>query len=275
MRTSSKTIGGLVALLISGSGSAWAQSRLEPDILKLYGGTYSTDCGNATATRLRVVADALMVEQGNKRLTANNVQAQHSFFGRSAPPNYRVALTGEVRGGSQLLFIVFQEGNRKYITVDGDQKVQAALGKTLLARKFHSCDGKDPQSVTAPAPAPAPTAQSSAIVGPPQLLDDARFKSAYYKALGPRAKETWLAKLDGPAPAVKTVRVAGTEYLLASFCEDRDCGDNNAVVLYSQQSGAVYGKVFERRRAFLIGDPSTPVAAELDRLWMSEWGKNR
>jgi hypothetical protein len=277
MRSRIKTFGGLAAaaLLISAGEPTWGQRRLEPDILKLYGGTYSVDCGNATATRLRVVADALMVEQGNKRLTANNVQAQHSFFGRSAPPNYLVALTGEVRGGSDLFFLVFRDGSGQYITVDGDQKVQAALGKALLARKFHSCDGKGPQPATAPTPAPAPTAQSSAIVGPPQLLEEARFKSAYYKALGPRAKEAWLAKLGGPAPAVKTVRVTGTEYLLASFCKNRDCGDNNAVVLYSQQNGTVYGKIFERRRAFLIGDPSGPIAAELDRLWMSEWGQNK
>jgi len=127
----------------------------------------------------------------------------------------------------------------------------------------------------ASAPRTAPTAQSATIVGPPQLLVDARFKKAYYKALGSRAKDAWLARLEGPAPAVKTVRVSGTEYLLASFCKDRDCADNNAVVLYSQQNGAVYGKVFERRRAFLIGDPSSAIAAELDRLWMSEWGKNR
>jgi hypothetical protein len=260
-----------VVFFISTAGSAWSQNRLEPDILKLYGGTYSVECGNAAATRLRVAADALIVEQGNKRLTANNVQAQHSFFGRSAPPNYLVALTGEVRG-SDLVFLVFRDGSGQYITVDGDQKVQAALGKSLLARKFHSCDGKGPRTT---APGPAPTAQSSTIVGPPQLLDDARFKSAYYKALGPRSKEPWLAKLDGPAPAVKTVRIAGTEYLLASFCKDRDCGDNNAVVVYSQQNGTVYGKILERRRAFLIGDPSSAIATELDRFWMSEWGKNR
>jgi hypothetical protein len=66
--------------------SGWAQNTLDAQALKLYGGTYSADCSNPSATRLRVVADALMVEQGNKRLTGNNVQAAYSYFGQSSPP---------------------------------------------------------------------------------------------------------------------------------------------------------------------------------------------
>ena len=72
-------------------------------MLKVYGGNYSSDCGNASAPRLRVVADALMVEHGNKRMTGSNVQAAHSYFGQSPPPDYQVALLGEVRG-EQLIF---------------------------------------------------------------------------------------------------------------------------------------------------------------------------
>ena len=98
-----------------------------------------------------------------------------------------------------------------------------------------------------------------------------RFKSAYFKALGARVKESWLTKLDGPAPELKKVRVAGTEYLMASVCKPHDCGDNNTVLLYSARNGSVYGKVLDRRRALLIGDPPPAVAAELDRLWANEW----
>ncbi len=88
-------------------------------------------------------------------------------------------------------------------------------------------------------------------MGAPELLNDAKFKSAYYKELGPKVKESWLAKLDGPAPLVKKIKVAGTEYLFACFCKNRDCEDNNAVLLYSAQNGTVYGKILDRRRASL------------------------
>jgi len=42
----------------------WAQNKLDAQALKLYGGTCSSDCSSPAAPRLRVVADALMVEQG-------------------------------------------------------------------------------------------------------------------------------------------------------------------------------------------------------------------
>lgn len=46
---------------------AWCYAALDADTLKLYGGTYSPDCRDPAALRLRVMADALMVEQGNSR----------------------------------------------------------------------------------------------------------------------------------------------------------------------------------------------------------------
>lgn len=260
-------VGGAV-LLVAAGAPAWAQSTLDPQALKLYGGTYSAaDCSNSAATRLRVTAGALMVEQGTKRLTGNNVQAAYSYFGQSAPPNYLVALLSDVRGGSQLLFIVFRDGAAQYITLDGDSKVQAALGKTLLARKFFSCDGAGRETASAP----SSLTQPESMTGPTDLLNDSKFKSAYYKALGPKVKETWLAKLDGPAPLLRKIKVAGTEYVLASACKNHDCGDNNTVLLYSAAQGVVYGKIVQQRRATLIGAPPPAVASELERLWLAEW----
>jgi hypothetical protein len=70
----------------------WAQNKLDAQALKLYGGTYSSDCSSPAAPRLRVVADALMVEQGKKRLTGRDVQPAYSYFGQSPPPDYQVVL---------------------------------------------------------------------------------------------------------------------------------------------------------------------------------------
>lgn len=261
---------GAAATLVA-SAPAWAQ-RLDAQLLKLYGGNYSSDCGNASAPRLRVVADALMVEQGNKRLTGSNVQAAHSYFGQSPPPDYQVALLGEVRG-EQLIFLVYGDKAGQYITIDGDTKVRAALGKALLDRKYRSCNPA--QQAAAPTPTGPARKYSETEISAPGLLADPKFKSAYYKALGALVQESWLAKLDGPSPTNKKVKVAGTEYLLAGACKDHDCADNNIALLYSAAQGVVYGKVYRQRRATLIGAPPPAVATELERLWQAERRQNR
>lgn len=107
-------------------------------------------------------------------------------------------------------------------------------------------------------------------------LADPEFKRAYYRALGPKVRESWLARLDGPSPGQKSVFVAGADYIEIAFCKAHDCHDNNAVLLYSRAAGSVYGLVFEaNRRSTLIGQPPPAIAAELQRLWQSEWRQSR
>jgi hypothetical protein len=268
MNTIQWLILGAAAAFIAAGAPAWSQSTLDAQALKLYGGTYSSDCSNSTAPRLRVVADALMVEHGTKRLMGGNVQAAYAYFGQSPPPDYQAALLSEVRGGSQLLFIVFRDKSSQYITLDGDPKVRAALSKALLEQKYRSCNATSKETTM---PAPASAVQSKPMVGPTELLADPKFKSAYYKALGPKVKERWLAQLDGPSPPIKKIHVVGAEYIFASACKNHDCGDNNTVLLYSTAQGVVYGKIVQQRRATLIGAPPPAVASELDRLWAAEW----
>ena len=264
----------MTAAVIAATTPAWAQSKLDGDAMRMWGGTYSTNCGNPAAPRLRVVSDALVIEQNNKRMTGRNVQAAHSFYGNSPPPDYQVALVSEVRRDVQLLFIVFQDRSGLYINVSGDREVEAALGKALLGQKYRSCDAARRPATPPPAPAAA-SAGGEPMVNPWDLLQDPKFKSAYYRALGPKVKEGWLADLDGPATPTTKMNVAGNEYVFAKSCKNHDCGDNNVVMLYSAAQGKVYGKVFERRRASFIGNPSPAVAAELDRLWLAEWRQGR
>lgn len=104
-----------------------------------------------------------------------------------------------------------------------------------------------------------------------EYLQEPAFKSAYAKALGPKSRTPWLANRDGPAPQDKFVDVAGQRYVMNSFCKNRDCNDNSAVLLYSPDRKLVYGTIYERGRTTLIGDPPPPVANELARLWKKEW----
>jgi hypothetical protein len=103
------------------------------------------------------------------------------------------------------------------------------------------------------------------------VMLDPKVKAAYYKALGNLKSEPWLAKLDGPSPQNKRVKVAGADYVLVSSCKNKDCGENNAVFLYSPAQDVMYGKVYQRGKSTLIGSPPPPVTTELEWLWKTEW----
>jgi Inhibitor of vertebrate lysozyme (Ivy) len=99
------------------------------------------------------------------------------------------------------------------------------------------------------------------------LLYNAKAKEIYYKALGPLVKEPWLAKLDGPSSEGQAMKVAGADYVMLYTCKNHDCYDNNVVLLWSGIQNVVYGKVNQKGKSTLIGNPPPAVAAELERLW--------
>lgn len=117
----------------------------------------------------------------------------------------------------------------------------------------------------------APLAQAQRLLEPSEYLKDPKFKQLYVKALGTKAKTPWLAKMDGPAPTTRKVRVIGSEFVLAAFCKNHDCGENSAVLLYSADRGQLYGTIFEKGKTTLIGDPPPGLAIELNKLWKKEW----
>lgn len=102
------------------------------------------------------------------------------------------------------------------------------------------------------------------------LLKDSKFRSAYVAALGPKAREKWLATMTNSAPVAR-VALAGDTYQVATPCKPHDCADNNLLMLYSPKSGAVYGKLYEKGRTTLLGAPNPALAAELERLWKKEF----
>lgn len=267
-----RLLAGAAAALALVTGPAQSQGRLEADVLKNYGGVYSADCGNPGMARLRVLADALVVEQGNQRIAGREVMAAYSYFGKSPPANYSVALLSQVPRADGLLFIVYQDRQGQYIQIDADPKVRAALGKTIVGARHDRCNAQKAQSQpAAAAPSAPPPVGTSAMVNPSQLLRDPLFRRAYLTALGPRANQRWLTRLDGPATPTSRVRVAGKDYVLAASCKNQDCGDNNLVLLYSAQEQAVYGKLLEAGRPAFFGAPPPAIAVELERLWKKEW----
>jgi hypothetical protein len=258
-----------IASVVAAAVSASAQAPIDPLTLKLYGGIYSSDCNVSTAPRLRLASDTLIFQAGNRRITGRNVQLAASLFGSSPPPDFEFAFSSDVIKGVGLMFIVYRDPAGQYITLDGHPRVKAAIGTPLYEQKYRRCGG--PTNAVPPAVSDARRPES--IEGPWTLLVDSRFKSTYYAALGSRIKQDWLARLDGPSQPLEKVVIGGKEYTFASVCKAHECGDNNAVLLYSPAQNVVFGKIVEQRRSVVLGEPPPQILSELERLWIARYGR--
>ena len=202
----------VILACLAAAAPAWA---LEPDVLQRYGGTYSVQCADAASPRLRITADALLVERGAQRLTGLRPQASYSYFGQSPPPGYEVALLSQERGAPELTFIVYRDRGGLYLQFDAEPRIMAALGRPAANAKYRDCDAARSQREGAAAGRQAKQdAKEAAALAAASPLADARFKAAYHAALGPRVSERWLARLEGPAPEPRRLRLAGDEYVL-------------------------------------------------------------
>jgi len=262
-----RTLGAIITLAAI-STSASAQGKLDAHTMKAFGGTYQVDCSNNTSPKATVFADALVFLDGDKRIAGSKVEAAASYYGPSQPPEYRTVLLSQAAGG-QLLFAIYQDKSGYYLKLDGEPKVMAAIGKLISTQKFRRCDGGTSKPVQASAAPPRKYALLELSAS--GVLDDPKSRAAFQKAIGPLIRESWLAKLDGPSPLNQQVKVAGTDYVLLSACKNRDCAENNAVLLYSVAQDLVYGKVYQRGKSTLVGTPPPAVVSELEKLWKSEW----
>ncbi len=280
-----RVIQSAMLIVVTASTPAWAQGKLDAATMKAFGGTYQLDCSNNASPKATVFPDALVFLHGDKRIAGSKPEAQHSFFGNSPPPEYRIMLVSEAPGG-QLFFAIHEDKSGYYLKLDGEPKVQAAIGKPLTQQKFRRCDGTGkPMQTAAAAPVAAQAAPAASQgqgsgntakifkgyslteLSAAGLLYNAKAKEIYYKALGPLTKEPWLAKLDGPSSEGQAMKVANADYVMLYTCKNRDCYDNNVVLLWSGIQNVVYGKVNQTGKSTLIGNPPPAVAAELEKLW--------
>lgn len=268
-------VAGTSANAQSPPGPATAE-RLRSSVLRQYGGLYAVDCQNADAARLRILPDALVVQGPGKRITGRKPQTAYSYYGKVAPPLFQVGLMSRVPDGGTLDFVVFQDRRGPYVQVIGDKAVQTLLGKTLSGARYRRCDGDAGQaqrSMRAAAP-PIP-AQDEPVSDAEKMLGDPQFRATYLRALGPLGSERWLARLEGPRPPTRQVRLEGVDYTVVALCKAHDCADHNTALLYAPNGPAedpvVYGKVFQQGRSTLIGAPPPSIAAALDQIWAAEW----
>jgi hypothetical protein len=113
-------------------------------------------------------------------------------------------------------------------------------------------------------------AGAAAQTGPDELLKSPKFKAAYLAALGPKAKDKWLATLSNSA-LVDTKTVAGESYQVATPCKPHDCADNNLLLLYSPARNVVYGHLYEKGKVTALGSPPPALGAEMQKMWTREF----
>lgn len=268
----------VLALLTVSPGSA---QGLRPDALALFGGRYAIDCARPDSPRVWVEAREMRIEQGNQRITVGRLDSAFSYYGQNPPPEFRVALLGQVQGRHDVIGVVNADGKGQYLTLDGDRPVLASLG-ALGKAKFRHCNAQaNRQAIADQGAAKAAEAAARAPVKPgtathpSELIRDPRFKPAYLRALGPLARLPWMAEMHGPAPELRRQRVGGVDYTVAAFCMPHDCGDNNAVLLYDAAQGRVYGLVQQKRKTQTFGSPPGPMLIDLNAIWRREWGQGR
>lgn len=268
------------AACLAACAVAAAQGVSDADSLRLFAGSYATDCaaaGNgAGVPRLRVTNDALTIDQGTQRMTGRGVQAATSHFGAQPLAGFKVALLSQVKGGPELRFHVYADKAGMYVMLDGDATVKAALGDALTKPKYRRCDPPSPAEAAAfapPAPARPPigTIKAGTVPDLATLTEDPSFKRAYLHALGQRVVERWLTSFDGPAEPPHLQTVLGTRYVVAAFCKAHDCTENNAVVIYAVEKQQLFGLLQKRGRKTLLGAPAADMAAELERIWAKEY----
>lgn len=240
--------------------AALAQAKMDPALERRLAGVYSNACGQRAQPEVKIWGDEMHVVVAGKDIVANRLRGSKSHPVASAR-DFVHAFTGDVRGTDTLTFVFFHNAEGLFALVEAGPKTAAVIGPAL-GRKLRHCD---PNRNALPG-APVPQRLS-----PPDMLKDAKFKAAYFNALGPLAKERWLARLDGPAPAVKPIKALGGDYQLVSACKPRDCAENNLVVLWNSASGTLYGKVQQAGRSTLLGNPPSRGAPEIERIWKSEW----
>ncbi|MCD6681657.1 MAG: hypothetical protein LT102_13580 [Burkholderiaceae bacterium] len=264
-RTTAAWLGTLV-VLGSFTASQAAHAKLDTATDRRYSGVYSNACTDPVALRVRFFEDTMAVERAGRSVVANKVRMQKASRA-GATPDFQGLVVGEVRGGDGLAFALHHNPEGLFATIEGGTKSLAALGPGVQGQRLRHCD---PNRNALPGAAPAQATQS-----PPDLLRDAQFRAAYSKALGPLSRERWLERMDGPAPPLRKLTIGGVEYTVAAVCKPHDCAEHNMVVLYEPRQGSVYGLVQQRGGKRMLGSPPGTVAAEIEKLWTTEWRGGR
>lgn len=237
-------------------------AALDPATDRRVAGVYSNACGDRSQVMIRLYGDVLDIEKGTTAVKAKRLQVVKAPPAGAPVADFLTVVRGEVAGGDGVVLVLSHGAKGLFARIDGGAKSLAPLGPGVIGQVVRHCDPNRNALPGAPVATP---------LGSADLLRDPRFKAAYLQALGPLAKEGWLARMQGPATELRKVKVAGNDFALAATCKPHDCADHNMVLLWTPKPGVLHGLVYQRGRSTLIGNPPPEVAKELQRLWAAEW----
>lgn len=102
---------------------------LDPETLRLYGGTYAARCGDARFEHLQILADSLVIVRGDRQVVAKDIETSVSYFGNEPPADFQMALTADVKPEFGVVFLVYKDQRGEYLVLDGSPKMLQALGQ--------------------------------------------------------------------------------------------------------------------------------------------------
>ena len=130
-----------IALACVAALPAFAQD-LRPESLKLYGGTYSPDCGNAAAPRVRIAADGLEIASGARTLRTRATMDSYTSFGAAptspVPEGYRVEFLGD-----DFSLYVFEDARGLHVPLrDYVPTAEPIVGAKGMGLRYGRCDAR-------------------------------------------------------------------------------------------------------------------------------------
>jgi len=115
---------------------------LRPESLTTYGGTYSPDCGNAAAPRVRIGASGLEIASGDRTLRTRVTMDSYTSFGGAptspVPEGYRVEFMGD-----DFSLYVFEDAKGLHVPLQDYVPAAAPIvGAQAMKLRFGRCPAR-------------------------------------------------------------------------------------------------------------------------------------
>jgi hypothetical protein len=237
-------------------------AALDPVTDRQVGGVFSNACGDRGQVMIRLYGDTLDVERAGTAVKASKLKSSRGAPPGAPVPDFAASVRGQATGGPVELTIT-HHAKGLFARIDGSDAALAPLGAGVVGQVVRHCDPNRNRMPGAPIPLDQQTVGA--------LFKLPGFPAAYRAAMGPLAREPWIAALDGPSPSLKQVDVAGQRWWLGAACKPHDCAEHNLVLLWNESNTTVHGLVQQMGRQTAFGNPPPAVAAELPKLRAAQW----
>jgi len=131
---------GLMAWVCLATAPVAAQD-LRPESLALYGGTYSPDCDNPAAPRVRIAANGLEIANAGRAVRTRATMDSYTSFGAAptspVPEGYKVEFIGD-----EFSLYVFEDAKGLFVPLHDYVPAAAPIvGAQAMKARFVRCAG--------------------------------------------------------------------------------------------------------------------------------------